>query len=67
MLTLYFKQEDQLVRLNEHRTGDGAQRVLLSKWQRFVLMEITFVFRKFEGFIHSSIGSRSDPVSRQAS
>ena len=28
--------------------------------------EITFIFRKFEGYIPSSIGARSVPVSRQA-
>ena len=27
-------------------------------------MEITFIFRKFEGYIHSDIGSRSVPVDR---
>ena len=28
--------------------------------------EITFIFRKFEGYIPSGIGSRSVPVGRQA-
>ena len=28
--------------------------------------EIVFIFRKFEGYIPSSIGSRSVPVGRQA-
>ena len=28
--------------------------------------EITLIFRKFEGYILSGIGSRSVPVSRQA-
>ena len=28
--------------------------------------EITFIFRKFEGYIHSGIGSRSVPVGRLA-
>ena len=31
-----------------------------------VLMEITFIFRKLEGYICSSISSRSVPVGRQA-
>ena len=52
--------------MNEQRTGDGAQRVLQSDWQRFVPTEITFIFRKFEGYIPSGIGTRSVPVSRQA-
>ena len=30
-------------------------------------MEITFIFRKFEGYIPSGIGAKSVPVSRQAS
>ena len=29
-------------------------------------MEITFIFRKFEGYIPSGIGARSVPVSRLA-
>ena len=29
-------------------------------------LEIKFIFRKFEGYIHSGIGSRSVPVSWQA-
>ena len=29
-------------------------------------MEITFIFRKFEGYIHSSIGSKSVPIDRLA-
>ena len=28
--------------------------------------EITFIFRKFEGYIHSGIGSKSVPVGRLA-
>ena len=31
-----------------------------------MLMEITLIFRKFESFIVSGIGSRSVPVDRQA-
>ena len=29
-------------------------------------MDIMFIFRKFEGYIHSGIGSRSVPVDRLA-
>ena len=29
-------------------------------------MEITFIFRKFKGYIHSGIGSRLVPVDRLA-
>ena len=36
------------------------------EWQRFVPTEIMFIFRKFEGYIPSGIGSRSVPVDRQA-
>ena len=63
---LCFRQEDQLVRMNEQRTGDGAQWVLQSKWQRSMLMEIMFIFRKFESYIPSGIGARSFPVGRLA-
>ena len=31
-----------------------------------MLTEITFIFRKFEGYIHSSIGSRLVPVDKLA-
>ena len=65
-LHLYFKQEDQSVRMNEQRTGDGAQRVLRLEKQRFVLTKIMFIFRKFEGYIRSGIVSRSVLVSKQA-
>ena len=60
---LCFKQENQLVRMNEQRTNDGIGQVLR---QRFVLTKITFIFMKFEGCILSGIGTRSIPVSRQA-
>ena len=30
-----------------------------------VLMEIMFIFRKFEGYMHSGIGSRSVPIGCQ--
>ena len=63
---LCFKEEDQLVRMNEQRTGDGTQQVLQSEYQRFVPMEIILIFRKFEGYIPSSIGARSVSVNRQA-
>ena len=63
---LCFKEEDQSVRMNEQRTGNGAQQVLESEYQRFMPTEITFIFRKFEGYIPSGIGARSVPVSRQA-
>ena len=33
---LYFKQEDQLVRMNEQRTDNGAERVLQSDFHPFV-------------------------------
>ena len=59
---LYFKQEDQLVRMNEQRTGNGTQQVLVAEYQRFVLTGITFISRKFEGCIPSSIGARLIPV-----
>ena len=52
--------------MNEQRRDDGAQQVLRSEWQRFVPTEITFIFRKFEGYIPNGIGSRSVPVGRQA-
>ena len=63
---LYFKEEDQSVRINKQRTGNGAQQVLQSEKQRFVPTEIMLIFRKFEGYIPSGIGARSVPVSRQA-
>ena len=62
---LCFKQ-DQSVRMNKQRTGDGTRRVLQSEWQRFMPMEMTFIFRKFEGYIPSGIGTRSVPVGRLA-
>ena len=52
--------------MNEQRIGDGAQQGLQSELQRFVPMEIMLIFRKFEGYILSGIGSRSVPVDKQA-
>ena len=54
--------------MNEQRSDNGAERVLQLEKQRFVLTEITYISRKFEGYTLSGIGAsyRSIPVSRQA-
>ena len=59
---LYFKQEDQLYRMNEQRTG---------RWHTVIAIGIGKVHAnkndgKFEGYIYSVIGSRSVPVDRLA-
>ena len=48
--------------MNEQMTGNGAQQLLQLEQQMFVPMEITYIFRKFEGYIQSSVGSVSVPV-----
>ena len=52
--------------MNEQRTGNGTQRVLRLELLRFMPMEITLIFRKFEDHILSGIGPRSVPVDRLA-
>ena len=52
--------------MNEQRISDGTQWVLWSELQRFMQTETAFIFRKFEGYIHSNIVSRSVPIDRLA-
>ena len=52
--------------MNEQRTGDGAEQVLQSEWQRFLLTKLKFITKKFVGYIPSGIGTRLIPVGRLA-
>ena len=66
MLPPLFQARRSIIRMNEQRIGHGAQRILRLEQQRFVPTEIVLIFGKFEGYIRSSIGSRSVPVDRLA-